>query len=112
MKNMKNEFNLVIGTGITGITIARQIAEKDEKVLLVEKRNHIGGNCYDFFGVDGQYIQKYGPHIFHTKDEEVWKFLSRFTKWNDYQHKVLAHVDGNLLPIPFNLNILKNHLVF
>ncbi|MCF7861680.1 UDP-galactopyranose mutase [Candidatus Woesearchaeota archaeon] len=97
---------LVIGAGMTGATIARKLAEQGEKVLVVEIRNHIGGNCHDYFTRDGNYIQTYGPHIFHTSDREVWEFLSEFTEWNDYQHKVLAHVDGKLLPVPFNLKSL------
>lgn len=103
----EHEYSLIIGAGITGITIARNLAERGEKCLIVEKRAHIGGNCYDFFNTDGQYIQKYGPHIFHTTDEEVWNYLSEFTKWNNYQHKVLAYVEGNLIPIPFNLKSVK-----
>lgn len=104
---MNEETNLIVGAGITGITIARRLAEKNETVLLIEKRGHVGGNCYDFFKKDGQYIQRYGPHIFHTKDKNVWDFLSRFTEWYDYTHKVLAYIDGKLLPVPFNLNSLK-----
>lgn len=104
---MDNKPTLIIGAGLTGSTVARKLAEKGENVLLVEKRDHIGGNCYDLFTEDGQYIQKYGPHVFHTDDKEVWDFLSKFTEWHGYRHKALAYVDGKLLPLPFNLDSLK-----
>ena len=98
---------LIIGAGITGISAARRLADSGENVLIIDKKDHIGGNCYDYFDENGNYIQSYGPHIFHTSNEEVWRFLNRFTKWNDYRHKVLASVDAQLLPVPFNLNSLK-----
>ena len=98
---------LIIGAGITGISVARRMADYGENVLIIDKNSHIGGNCYDCFNENGNYIQSYGPHIFHTSDENVWTFLSEFTEWNDYRHKVLARVDGNLLAVPFNLNSLK-----
>jgi UDP-galactopyranose mutase len=104
---MKNAVNHVIGAGITGITIARRLAESGESVLLTEKTDRIGGNCHDFFDHNGCYVQSCGPHIFHTSDREVWDFISRFTAWNGYTHKVLAHVDGKLIPVPFNLKSLR-----
>jgi len=104
---MKNTANLVIGAGMTGITIARKLAESGEKVILVEKEDHLGGNCRDFFDKHGCYVQSCGPHIFHTCDKEVWNFLSLFTEWNRYTHKVLAYVDGKLMPVPFNHNSLR-----
>ena len=87
--------------------MAERFASKGNEVLIVEKRNHIGGNCYDFKNKDGILVQKYGPHIFHTNYKEVWDYLSKFTEWIPYQHKVLGYFDGKFAPIPFNLNTLR-----
>lgn len=108
---------IVIGAGLAGCTIAERIANiLGEKVLLIEKRNHIGGNCYDYYNEYGILVHKYGPHIFHTNYREVWDYISKFTEWIYYQHKVLAYVDGKKVPIPFNLNTLEllfsKHLSF
>ena len=103
---MKEHKILIIGSGITGITLAERFASKGKKVLIIEKRNHIGGNCYDFKDENGIIVHKYGPHIFHTNYKEVWDYLSNFTEWHLYHHKVLAFVDGKKIPIPFNLNSL------
>ncbi len=103
---MKYDF-LIVGAGITGITISRILAEAGKKVLIVEKRNHIGGNCYDEYDEHGILIHKYGPHIFHTNYKEVWAFLSRFTEWVCYQHKVRAYIDGKLVPFPINLDTIN-----
>ena len=103
--------NLIIGAGIAGITLARRIAEeKNESVLLVEKRNHIGGYCYDYRDLEGILIHKYGPHIFRTDSAKVYEFLSRFTDWYDYQHKVLTYVGGHYYPMPINLDTVNNYL--
>lgn len=103
---------VIVGAGITGLTLAERISsELDEKVLVIEQRNHIGGNCYDYYNEDGVLIHKYGPHIFHTNKKRVYEYLSSFTKWNDYQHRVLTYVDGNLLPMPIcarTINMLYN----
>lgn len=108
-KNMYD--SIVVGSGIAGSTAARQLAEQGKrKVLVIEKRNHIGGNCYDCLDEHGIFIHKYGPHIFHTELEEVYQFLSRFTTWTDFRHEVVAKVGDQLLPVPFNLNTL--HMVF
>jgi UDP-galactopyranose mutase len=80
------------------------------KILLVEKRSHIGGNAFDYYNEDGILVHKYGPHIFHTNYEDVWKYLSQFTLWNGYQHRVLAHVDGKKVPIPINLTTVNTLL--
>lgn len=102
---------IVVGSGIAGSTAARKLAEQgNRKVLLIEKRDHIGGNCYDCPDEHGILIHKYGPHIFHTEMEDVWEFLSRFTLWREFRHEVVAWVEGQYLPVPFNLNTL--HLVF
>ena len=102
---------IVVGAGFAGAVCARELAEKGgKKVLLVEKRMHIGGNSYDELNEQGILIHKYGPHIFHTNDQEAYNYLSRFTKWRNYMHEVVGSVHGKLLPIPFNLNSL--HMVY
>ena len=100
---------IVIGAGIAGAVAARELAEKGNcRVLVLEQRDHIGGNCYDKADDYGVLIHTYGPHIFHTNDEGVYEYLSRFTEWYMYPqgHQVVAKVDGSLIPIPFNLNTL------
>lgn len=97
---------LIIGSGFAGSVVARVLAEKGEKVKIIEKRNHIGGNCYDRYDEHGVLIHQYGPHIFHTNNKEVYDFLSRFTNWYDYHHEVAGNVYGKIIPIPFNLNTL------
>ena len=97
---------LVIGCGFAGGVVARELAERGEKVKIIEKRNHIGGNCYDEYDSYGVLVHKYGPHIFHTNNQEVYEYLSRFTQWYDYQHEVVGNVYGKIIPIPFNLNTL------
>lgn len=103
---MKAEKILIIGAGITGITLAERFASKGAKVTIIENRNHIGGNCYDLKNKAGILIHKYGPHIFHTNSKEVFEYLSKFTKWIPYEHKVLGFIDNKFAPIPFNLNSL------
>jgi len=97
---------LVIGAGFAGATVARKLAEAGKQVLVVERRDHIGGNAYDCLDDEGVLIHKYGPHIFHTGHKEVYDFLSRFTAWRDYSHRVVANVYGQLMPVPFNLTSL------
>lgn len=100
--------NVIVGAGFAGSIAARKIAEeKNEKVLIIEKRNHIGGNAYDYYNEDGILVHKYGPHIFHTNNKEVWDYLSRFTEWRLYQHKVKAYVDGRFVPMPINLDTIN-----
>ncbi len=104
--------SIVIGAGIAGSVVARQLAEKgSRRVLVLEKRAHIGGNCYDRLDEYGILVHEYGPHIFHTNMEDVFAWLSRFTEWNLYEngHQVVANVNGKLIPVPFNLNTL--HMV-
>lgn len=95
---------IIVGAGMTGATAARALAEQGKQILVIEKRAQIGGNAYDCKDEAGVLVHRYGPHIFHTNDEEVWAFLSRFTTWRRYKHKVLADVDGEYMPVPFNLN--------
>ncbi len=104
---MPENTNLVVGAGVSGAVIARLIAEKlNEKVLVIDKKEHAGGNCYDYKDKNGITTQKYGSHIFHTNSEKVWKFLNRFTAFNTYMHRVYAVIDGIETTIPFNLNTL------
>jgi len=99
---------VVVGAGFAGSVFAERIANVlNKKVLLVEKQDHIGGHCYDCLDENGILIHKYGPHIFHTKNGEVWDYLSKYTKWNLYQHEVKALIDGQIVPVPFNLNTLR-----
>ncbi|WP_251570881.1 UDP-galactopyranose mutase [Parasutterella muris] len=98
---------LIVGCGITGISLARKLAESSHSVTVIDSRDHIGGNCFDYFDANGIDIHKYGTHIFHTDNEDVWRFLSRFTQWYPYQHEVKALVDGQLVPIPFNFNTIE-----
>jgi len=99
---------LIIGAGFAGGVLAERLAtEDDAKVLIVEKRNHIAGNAYDYYNDDGILIHKYGPHIFHTNSERVFNYLSRFTAWRPYEHRVLTSVDGQLVPMPINADTLN-----
>lgn len=98
---------LIVGAGFTGATLAENLASQlDQTVLLVDRRDHIGGNAYDEYDEHGVLVHRYGPHIFHTNSERVWAYLSRFTRWRPYQHRVLGSIDGQLVPLPFNLNTL------
>ena len=99
---------IIVGAGFSGSSAARILAESGKKVLLMEKRGHVGGNCYDLKNASGITIQKYGPHIFHTTSEAVWEFLNRFSNFNDYKHKVLSRVDGKFYPIPINKTTVCN----
>jgi UDP-galactopyranose mutase len=102
---------IIVGAGMAGCVMAERIANiLDKKVLIIEKRDHIGGNCYDYYDENGILIHKYGPHIFHTNMENVWQYLSQFTRWNNYQHHVLGFIDSKYVPIPFNLNTLHELL--
>jgi len=99
---------LVVGAGFAGSVIAERLAKvSDKTVLLVDKRPHIGGNAYDHHNEHGILVHKYGPHIFHTNSREVFEYLSQFTEWRPYEHHVLASVDGQLVPMPINLDTLN-----
>lgn len=98
---------IIVGAGLAGSVMAERIANNlNKKVLIIEQRNNIGGNCFDFYDKNGILVHKYGPHIFHTNSKKVWRYLSQFTEWHNYEHKVLGYVDGKKVPIPFNLNTL------
>ena len=99
---------LVIGAGISGATLAHLYATKQQKkVLVIEKRDHIGGNCYDYENEYGIRISKYGAHLFHTNYEDVWEYVQQFSTWYPYEHKVLAKVDGKLVPVPVNITTVN-----
>lgn len=103
-KKMKN---LVVGAGFSGAVIARLIAEVlNEEVIVIDKKPYVAGNCHDYRDHNGIMIHKYGSHIFHTNNEKVWNFISRFTRFNQYMHKVYAVIDGIETTIPFNFNTI------
>jgi UDP-galactopyranose mutase len=100
---------LVVGAGYAGTILARELAERrGHRVLVIDRRGHIAGNAYDYFDDAGVLVHKYGPHIFHTNSPKVAEYLSRFTEWRPYEHRVLARVDGQLLPIPINRTTINS----
>jgi UDP-galactopyranose mutase len=98
---------LIVGAGFAGATLAERLASNGSLVLLIDRRNHIGGNAYDCHDDAGVLIHRYGPHIFHTNAKQVFDYLSRFTKWRPYQHRVRASVDGQIVPLPINLDTVN-----
>lgn len=99
---------MIVGAGFAGSVLAERIAsQRKETVIVVDRRNHFGGNAYDHFDAAGILIHKYGPHIFHTNADSILAYLSQFTAWRPYEHRVLAHVDGQLVPIPINLDTVN-----
>ncbi len=103
--------NLIVGCGLSGATLANKIAtELGEEVLVIDAASHLAGSCYDEWDANGICIHRYGAHIVHTNDAEVWNYLSQFTQWQPYTHEVKARIDGQEVPIPFNLNSI--HQVF
>ncbi len=103
---------VIVGAGISGATLAERFANTlQKKVLIIEKRDHIGGNCFDYYNTDGILVSKYGAHLFHTSYKDIWEYVQRFSQWIPYKHKVLAKVDGKLVPVPVNIttvNLLFN----
>ena len=98
---------LIVGCGISGATLARVAAERGHTVTVIDRKDHIAGNCFDYFDENGIDVHQYGTHIFHTDEKAAWDFVSRFTQWFPYQHEVLALIDGQYVPIPFNLNSIQ-----
>lgn len=99
---------LIVGAGFAGSVLAERLASRsNKKVLIIDKRSHIGGNAYDHYNEDGILVHKYGPHIFHTNSKDVFDYLSQFTEWRSYEHRVLASVDGQLVPMPINLDTIN-----
>ena len=98
---------LVVGAGFSGSVVSRELSRAGKKVVLIDKRPHIAGNAYDTRDQHGVMIHTYGPHIFHTNSQDVFNYLSSFTKWRPYEHRVLASVDGQLLPIPINIDTVN-----
>jgi UDP-galactopyranose mutase len=105
---MKTEI-LIVGCGLSGAVIAEQLANKyNKKVTIIDKRPHIGGNCYDY--IDAQTnirVNKYGAHLFHTNDEEVWEYINKFSKWIRYDHKVVANIDKRNVSVPVNMETIN-----
>lgn len=98
---------IIVGCGLAGTTAARLLADKGYKILIVEKEKNIGGQCFDYKDKHGITIHKYGPHIFHTKEKRVWDFVTKFSEFNLYQHRVLSYADGNFIEFPINRNTIN-----
>lgn len=99
---------VIVGAGLTGAVLAERLASQMRaRVLVVDRRRHIAGNVFDRYNEHGVLVHEYGPHIFHTNSPEVWSYLSAFTAWRPYEHRVLASVEGRLVPVPFNLTSLE-----
>lgn len=98
---------LIIGAGISGSVLAERYASIGKKVLIIEKRNHIAGNCYDYVDENGILVSKYGAHLFHTNEESVWKYVNKFSDWYPWEHKVVARVDDKTVPIPVNITTVN-----
>lgn len=99
---------LIVGAGFAGSVLAERLANvSNKRVLICDKRSHIGGNAYDHYNEHGILVHRYGPHIFHTNSREVFDYLSRFTEWRPYEHRVQASVDGQLVPMPINLDTIN-----
>lgn len=98
---------VIIGAGISGSVLAERYASAGKKVLVLEKRDHIAGNCFDYIDDNGILISKYGAHLFHTAYKRVWEYVNRFADWYEYEHKVLAKVDEKLVPIPVNIETVN-----
>ena len=104
---MKNIDILIIGAGISGAVLAERYASIGKKVLVIEKRNHIAGNCYDYIDENGILVSKYGAHLFHTGEEDVWEYVNQFSDWYPWEHKVIARVDDKTVPIPVNITTVN-----
>jgi UDP-galactopyranose mutase len=98
---------VIVGAGLSGSTAARVLAEKGNKVLVVEKHRHSAGHCHDYKNEHGITVHTYGPHIFHTNNQEVWNFVNRFTDFHYLQHRVLSYADGQMIPFPINADTIN-----
>jgi UDP-galactopyranose mutase len=99
---------LIVGAGFAGSVMAERLASQHHaRVLVIDRRAHIAGNAYDFYDEAGILVHRYGPHIFHTNSRKIFDYLSRFTVWRPYEHRVQASVDGQLVPIPINVDTLN-----
>ncbi|MEG0071215.1 MAG: UDP-galactopyranose mutase [Raoultibacter sp.] len=106
--SVKDYDAVVVGSGFAGGVVARELAERSgNKVLIIEKRPHVGGNMYDDYDEAGLLVHRYGPHIFHSNDQRAFDYINRFTKWRHYEHEVLADWFGTYLPVPFNKNSME-----
>jgi UDP-galactopyranose mutase len=108
MNHLQKYDIIIVGAGISGATLAERYArEEKKKVLVLEKRDHIGGNCYDFIDNAGILVSKYGAHLFHTNYEDVWQYVNTFSDWTPYEHKVLSYVNGKYVPVPVNIDTVN-----
>ena len=99
---------LIVGAGFAGAIHARELAENNYKVTVIDKRDHIAGNCYDYIDDSGIRVHKYGPHLFHTSNQDVFTYLSRFTDWIKYEHKVVVKLNDNTnVPLPINMQTVN-----
>lgn len=102
MMNKKYDY-LIVGSGLYGSVLAHELTNKDKSVLVLEKRNHVGGNIYTE-NINGINVHKYGAHIFHTSNEKIWKFINQFAKFNNFINSPIANFNGELYNLPFNMN--------
>ena len=104
-----DEDYLIVGCGLSGVVLAEQIANRlNKKVLVIDKRDHIGGNCYDYIDEKtGIRMNKYGAHLFHTNNKRVWDYITYFDEWERWEHKVLSYVDNKFVSIPVNINTIN-----
>ena len=99
---------VIVGAGFSGAVLAERISNVQNKsVLIIEQRNHIGGNAFDFVDTNGILVHKYGPHLFHTNSEKVWQYISKFSEWDEYKHRVNAKFENFEIPLPININSLE-----
>ena len=108
-RNVRSGFDyLIVGAGFAGSVLAERLAAgSGQRVLLIDRRSHVGGNAYDHYNEHGLLVHRYGPHIFHTNSSQIVSYLSHFTRWRPYEHRVLAQVDGQLVPVPINLTTIN-----
>lgn len=102
---------LIVGAGLSGAVLAERFAtQRNKKVLIIDKRDHVGGNCFDFIDENGILMNRYGAHLFHTNFDDVWEYVNKFCKWQRWDHRVLGNVDGKLVNIPVNINTVNSLL--